>query len=155
MNTKTNDDLSLTVSVPRVDNGIHVGTVAKRSDHLKLLTNARIHLLIVSSAKLELKFLGKARKIVQGPTGRAVCLGVIGLNIAQRKQMTERPCDQISVALQIALPFLHLSDAGGDISTKARLFGNDQDQDIPLLPVQKKKIRGMPIQSRHPLCFIV
>ena len=67
-------------------------------------------------AQFKKKFIGKAGQVVQRPASVGTGGGAIGFNIAQGKKMPEGPADQVSVALQIAVPFLHGSDARRNVS---------------------------------------
>ena len=129
LNAQTDDDLSLAVGVARVDHGIHVGTVAQRADGFKLLDYTAVKLLIASLAQLKMELSGKARQVVHAPA--SVGRGIIIFHVGKREQMTERPGNEIAVALQIPVAARHacvaryLLNGSGNISAKAWLFGKN------------------------------
>ena len=74
VHTKANDDLSFAVCVPRIDNGINVGTITERANKLKLATDTRIYLLILAafSSQFKFEFFWKARQIFHCPSARII-----------------------------------------------------------------------------------
>ena len=129
------DDLPFPIRVSRVYHGFDIGAVAERTNDLKLADYAAVGLTVFPFPQLKAEGFGKAREVVHRPfllsVGRRAAR--IGFDVAQRKEMPECPCDKVSASLEIAVPFLHLTDSRNDVARKTRLFRDNQNHIYPLL----------------------
>ena len=138
--TQTDDDLSFPVRVTRVDHGIDVGTVHERPQYLDLPRHAGIHALSSVMTYFKPELFRKTGESFQCPApflARRRFLPGILFDIRKRKQVPERPGDQILSRLNVAVPLCLggvsalVCDSRRNVSAERRLFRNDENHGTP------------------------